>query len=103
MMAVTAEMMDVLYLIPKGKENAVSRAALCAAAGYSDRLTRRIIAQLRDEGYIIINDQNGKGYYLSDDLDEIEKQYKQDTARAMAILKRRKYMRKMLKEAGRPV
>ena len=66
-------------------------------------MTRRIIARLRDEGYIIINDQNGKGYYLSDDLDEIEKQYKQDTARAMAILKRRKYMRKMLKEAGRPV
>lgn len=103
MMTVTAEMMEVLFAIPEGKENAVSRTELCASVGYSDRMTRRIISQLREEGYIIINDQNGRGYYLTNDLDEIEKQYKQDTARALSILKRRKTMRKMLKDAGRPV
>ena len=102
-MTVSNEMMDVLFNIPEGKENAVSRAALCAASGYSDRLIRRIIAQLREEGYMILNRQDGKGYYISDDPDEIERQYRQDTARAMSILKRRKNMRKFLKEAGRPV
>ena len=97
----TTEQMNVLYYIPNGKENAVPRAELSASVGYSDRVTRRIIAQLRDEGYIICN--FGNGYYITSDLDEIERQYKQDTARAMSILKRRKTMRRILKEAGRKV
>ena len=45
----------------------------------------------------------GRGYYQSSDLDEISYQYRQDTSRAMSILKRRKPMRDLLKEAGRSV
>lgn len=90
-------------LIPKGKENAVSRSELVAETGESDRKVRRMIQQLRAEGDLIVND--GSGYYVVDetDLDAIERQYKADTARAMAILQRRKRMRKILKEAGRKV
>ena len=97
----TSEQMNVLFHLPLGKDNAVSREELSASAGYSDRLTRKIIAQLRENGYLICN--FGGGYYISTDLDDIERQYRQDTARAMSILKRRKAMRKILKECGRKV
>ena len=99
----TKEMMDVLLYIPIGKQNAVPRTELCASVGYSDRFTRQIISQLREEGYLIMNDQDGCGYYISDDLDAIEKQYRQDTSRAMKILKRRKHARRILKANGRKV
>lgn len=97
----TNDMMTMLFYIPEGRENAISRSELRTAAGYSDRRMRNIIARLREEGYLICND--GCGYYITDDLDEIEKQYKQDTSRALSILKRRKHMRKILKANGRAV
>ena len=64
---------------------------------------REAIEQARSEGLIIICECNGRGYYQSSDLDEISYQYRQDTSRAMSILKRRKPMRDLLKEAGRSV
>jgi hypothetical protein len=39
----------------------------------------------------------------ADDLDAIERQYRQDTSRALSILRRRKAMRALLKAAGRAV
>ena len=48
-------------------------------------------------------DYNREAIYQSDDLDEIERQYKQNTARAMSILARRKEIRRRLKAAGRKV
>ena len=88
-----------------GKENATNREALSMYLGITDRQVRRLIQIARDDGALILNAQDGKGYYLADasDLDDIERQYRQDTARAMSILKRRKAMRRLLKEAGRKV
>lgn len=95
--------MSILDLIPHGRENAVSREYLSATLGISDRKMRHMIENARRSGAIILNAQDGRGYYISDDLDDMEKQYRQDTARAMAILTRRKALRKRLKEAGRKV
>lgn len=91
--------------IPHGRENAVSRGYLCALTGLSDRSVRAAIEQARNDGALILNDQDGFGYYQADirDLDALQRQYRQDTARAMALLKRRKHIRRILKEAGRPV
>ena len=89
--------------IPIGKENAMSRQMLKTLSGTSDRAMRKLIQEGREAGYIIINDQDGAGYYRTEDIKDIERQYRQDTARAMSILKRRKETRKILKEAGRPV
>ena len=80
-----------------------NRRALARKLGLSDRQTRRAIEEARAEGLIIICECNGRGYYQSRDLDEIHHQYLQDTSRAMAILKRRKPMRDLLKAAGRSV
>lgn len=93
----------VLSCIPTGKAYAKSRMQMAHETGLPDRTVRRGIEELRGAGYLIINDQSGAGYYITDDLDELARQYRQDTARAMAILTRRKAIRKRLKEEGRPV
>lgn len=95
--------MSVTDYIPVGRENAVSRSYLASMLGVSDRKMRKMIEDERRAGAIILNAQDGKGYYMTDDLDEMERQYRQDTARAMAILTRRKALRKRLKDAGRKV
>lgn len=86
--------------IPYGWENAIRRDALAAKVGTSDRLVRKAIEEARAEGLIILNRQDGRGYYQSADPEELLRQYRQDTARAMAILARRKPLRDILKQIG---
>ena len=90
-------------VIPFGRANAIPREALAAKLGLSDRQMRKAVEDARNDGLIILCECNGRGYYQSDDLNEIQYQYKQDTNRAMAILKRRRPMRTLLKQAGRCV
>lgn len=84
-------------------KRSIARRELVLMFDVSDRAIRKAIEEARKMGYFIINDQNGAGYYRTDDLDTIERQYRQDTSRAMAILARRKAMRKFLRENGRMV
>lgn len=93
----------ITNFIPTGRENAVTRETLCTLTGLSDRKVRELIEQARRAGAIIINRQDGKGYYISDDPEDWEQQYRQDTSRALSILARRKAIRQRLKAAGRPV
>ena len=88
------------YLIPIGKENAVTRAHLRAVTGLPDRKIREEIEQARRKGAIIINAQDGAGYYQSEDIRDIAKQYRQNERRALSILAQQKHLRKRLKEAG---
>lgn len=94
-------MSDIINLIPYGKSNAISRKILCRMAGKSDRHVRQDIEDARREGCIIINRQDGKGYYRTDDINEIERQYYQNRSRALSILIQQKHLRKRLVEAGR--
>lgn len=86
-----------------GRRNAISREALAEKLGMSDRNMRKAIEQARREGLVILCECNGRGYYLSTNLDEIQHQYYQDRSRALAILARCKTMRRQLKAAGRHV
>lgn len=95
----TETLTKVLEKIPKGKEKAVSRKTLAELTGYSDRNIRDSIAQLRDLGYPICNFQDGRGYFLSDDMQDIKHQYEQERKRALQILKQLKIMRRMIKKA----
>lgn len=95
--ALVADM--VLMAIPDGRENAISRYHLCIKTGMNDRAVRECIELLRDEGNFICND--GSGYYIADNLDDIERQYRKDHARALSVLKRLKPFRQALREAGR--
>lgn len=68
--------------IPIGKENAVTRAHLRAVTGLPDRKIREEIEQARRKGAIIINAQDGAGYYQSEGIRDIAKQYRQNEHRA---------------------
>ena len=89
--------------LPRGAENAKPRARLAAELGLSDRKTRALIEEARGEGLLICNEQNGKGYYLAEDLDEVERTWRQMRSRAIATFKAAKHFRRALRDAGRTV
>ena len=97
----TAETERSAGRIPKGRRNAISREDLAAALHTTDRKMRKAVAEAKTQGVMICND--GYGYYQSDELSDLWRQYRRETARAMSILKARKPMRDVLKAAGRPV
>ena len=90
----------VLAAIPFGKDKAIDRFALAEKVGLPDRQARKCIEELRGHSYIILNDQDGKGYYRSYDADDIYRAFRQERSRALAILRRMKEMRRVLKGAG---
>lgn len=86
-----------------GRRNAIARDELAEKLNMSDRTMRKAVENARSEGLIILCECNGRGYYQSNDLTEIRRQYTQDTRRAMAILERSKPMRVLLRAANRNV
>ena len=95
----TAETAFIESLIPYGRKNAISREDLTAALNTTDRKMRRAVSEAKKQGLMICND--GDGYYQSNELSDLYRQYKRETARAMSILKARKPIRDALKAAGR--
>lgn len=82
--------------IPVGKKNAVTNHQLRELLGISNREVRRLVSIARRE-VCIINDQNGKGYYMPETKAEAEKWIKQETARAKSIFLGMKGARNYLK------
>lgn len=81
---------DISEYVPYGAENAISRHDLLnvvrsAFGDVSDREMRRMLEYARQNGNIIINFQNGKGYFRPDSKEEIEKYIRQEEARAKTI------------------
>lgn len=75
-----------------------TRTELCARSGLSDRKVREEIEKTRRNGTIILNNQDGKGYFISKKLEDLKKQYHQNNSRAMSILVQQKYLRRKIKE-----
>lgn len=61
--------------IPVGRDNAISRQRLCAITGQNDRDVRRQISELRakddDSNLVIVSLSNGRGYFRSNNPDDI--------------------------------
>lgn len=76
--------------IPFGRENAATRSDLCRKTGLSDRKLRREIARLRalDDGtnIVIVSVSNGRGYYRTDNPEEIRHYIAEMTSRITGIL-----------------
>lgn len=89
----------VYNLLLYGKQNAKTRKELVKRTGVCDREVRESIERLRRK-YIILNDQDGTGYYLSENIREIIRYYMQEFKRAISILARLKPMRLFLAEKG---
>lgn len=94
----------VLRCLRHGKDLANTRFWIAMKTGLSDRAVRQRIEELRNEGHLICNLQNGKGYFIAENDEEVELQYRQDCARAMSILRRikpfRHYLRSLDEERG---
>lgn len=84
--------------IGHGKDQAVTREWLRAALNLPDRAVRKLIADARDRGVPIINDQDGVGYYITDDVSQLRRQYYTNRRRAMSILRQQKYLRRRISE-----
>lgn len=91
-------MQGILRYLEIGKDKAKTREQLCELSGLCDRVVRREIEALRDEGVIIINNQDGRGYYISEDVEEMQRQFRQNQARAMSILRQQKHLRRRMAE-----
>lgn len=88
---------DIVKHIPFGKDNAVSRSDLALKVGCSDRTMRDLINGARKR-VVIINTQDGKGYYrpTKEDKEEVEKFKRQEESRAKEIFRGLQPVRKFL-------
>lgn len=91
--------MNITNFIGTGRENAVKRDELVAILNLPDRTVRRLIQEARDRGEIIINAQDGAGYYISNDVGEMKRQLKLNQSRAMSVLRQQAHLRRKIEEA----
>lgn len=88
--------------IPIGAENAISRQALVSKWHMDDRTVRETIARLRAEDngddYIIVSHSNGRGYYRTNNPDQIQGYVRETTSRARNTFKPLKKARRILRE-----
>lgn len=81
-------MLNIVNLIPFGRENAISRTALANITGLSDRAVRDLIAEARNDT-VIISATDGKGYFRPTEKEkaDVEAWIKIETARANSVTK----------------
>lgn len=90
--------MNILKYLGEGKENAVTREQLVARTGMSDRKVRQLIEDARQAGAIIINAQDGRGYYIGSDPAELKRQLATNRRRALSILAQQKHLKRKIRE-----
>ena len=95
--------MQITTLLRYGKENARTRHELCEATGFNDRLVRELIEKARLDGWLVCNDQDGRGYYLGWTQEEIERQYRRQKSRMVSVWNAMLPFYRKLKEEGIPV
>ena len=92
--------MNITDYIPKGQNNAVSADSLCTALNIDRRTVRRLISSAQENGAVILNMQDGRGYYVpADDESQLVDDYiKQESARARSIFRKLRTARKWCPE-----
>lgn len=98
-MRVSNNDVNIIDYIPTGKDNGVTRRQLCIQTGLSDRIVRKLIS-LERRKTVIINEQNGNGYYIpgAEDIRELQLYCRQEENRAKSIFWSLRAARKALKE-----
>jgi len=89
-------------MLPIGAWNAISRQELSNLWGLSDRSARLVIAELRKmdfgDNLIIVSYSDGKGYYRTADIAEIEAFAAEMRSRALNIFAPLKKANRIIKE-----
>ena len=89
--------MNIIDFIPTGKENAVSKQKLMEVTGIKDeRLVRDAIKSQVENGVPILSSSGHKGYWYSEDIDEIEEFIRENDHRANALSKTTAKLKKHL-------
>lgn len=90
--------------LPVGKENAYTYSYLCTIWGCSERHVRKILQELSNydngDNYVLIRSSHGKGFYLSDDVQEIALYLRECESRAKNIFRTVKKARRIVKNAS---
>lgn len=92
--------MNITDYIPKGQNNAVSADSLCTALNIDLRTVRKLISAAQENGAVILNMQDGRGYFVpADDESQLVDDYiKQESARARSIFRKLRTARKWCPE-----
>lgn len=90
--------MNICDFIPVGKENAVTREQLRIRLNLPDRKIRQMIEDARRDGALIMNAQDGAGYWMSEDLGELKRQLRTNKNRAMSILRQNTHILRKIEE-----
>lgn len=90
----------ILSMIGTGKTNAVTYEALMHRTGLPKRQLTNALRRIRKSGVDVCNDQDGVGFYISDDLEDMKRNYIQTQHRGISTLQVNKYRRRILKKAG---
>lgn len=90
--------MDIMTYIGVGRESAITRKELVRLTNLPDRAVREQIEVARRNGELIVNAGDGAGYYISENIDELTRQYRMNESRAMSILVQQKFLRRRIKE-----
>lgn len=90
--------MNILDFIPTGKENAVSKQKLCELTGTDERLIRASIKRQVENGVPILSSSGHKGYWYSDDIDEIEEFIRENEHRVKSLTRTTAKLKKHLYE-----
>ena len=80
-------MQSILGFIGVGQVNATKRDVLQMMTSLSDRALRETIAYEVSRGIPIVNRQDGAGYYISDNPDEIDRIARQEISRGKNSIK----------------
>lgn len=90
----------LLACLKEGKKNAITRKSLVERLQVNDRELRKMIQELRNEGFPILSSADNAGYYLPDNGDTGEHEclefIAQQKSRAMKCFESTKGIRKYL-------
>lgn len=94
-------MKSVIAVIGKGKENSVDRGRLAELTGMCDRTNREKLEDVKPT-VPVMNDQDGKGYYIAteDELQAALARYNREMKRAKKIMRGCGGLRILLKTHG---
>lgn len=91
-------------MLPIGSRNAISRQELSRLWDLGDRAVRQVIAELRQmdfgDEFIIVSYSDGKGYYRTSDIAEIEAFTAEMRSRALQIFAPLKKANRIIRENG---
>lgn len=93
-------LIDFVRILGKGKDKSLTGLEIMQITGLNSRELRQLVGEAQKEGFPVVNMQDGKGYYICTDPQELMRYCKQERNRALSNLKRVSYLNKYLEEHG---